>query len=350
MRRFHLFSIITGAVLLVTVISLVGLRELWRELSLLGWGLVPLILLEGLADILNAFGWRHCLSSPLRDLSIIKIFNIRLAGNSINYLTPTADLGGEVTKGTLLFMNHSGPEAATGVIVGKLSYAMAKLLFVGTGSLIILWGIEVPVGVWVAMLTGSALLGAGILAFLAVQKYGKLGAVVRWLAAHRIGGKALEKSTDKITKVDTALRLFYREHPWDLPKSIIWHIGGMVCGILQGWYFLYVLADRPSLALAAGIWFLGSWLDLLSFPIPMNLGVLEGSRVLIFELLGFQSAVGLSYGVALRLEQLFWAGIGLLIYGALLRESPSELSKKLSPENLHAGNKEPGDPRVSGNT
>lgn len=333
MRRFHLFSIITGTVLLGVLMWAVGLRELWRELSLLGWGLIPLILIEGVADVFHAFGWRHCLSGPHRDLSIFRIFGIRLAGNSINYLTPTADVAGEVTKGTLLSMNHSGPEAVTGVIIGKLSYALSKLLFVGAGSLIILWGIELPAGVWTAMLTGSALLGAGILGFLAVQKYGKLGAVVRWLVARRIGGRTLEKSADRITEVDVALRRFYRQYPWELPRSVVWHIFGMACGIVQSWYFLFLLSDRPSLALAAGVWFLGSWMDLLSFPIPMSLGVLEGTRVIVFKLLGFQSAVGLSYGLALRLEQVFWAGVGLLVYWALLAERHGGLSKNPSLEN-----------------
>jgi Lysylphosphatidylglycerol synthase TM region len=331
-RRFHLFSIITGAVLLGVLMWAVGLRELWRELSLLGSGLIPLILIEGASDILHAFGWRHCLSGSHRDLSIFRIFNIRLAGSSINYLTPTADLAGEVTKGTLLSMNHPGPEAVTGVIIGKLSYALSKLLFVGAGSLIILLGIELPAGVWMAMLTGSALLGAGILGFLAVQKYGKLGAMVRWLVSHRLGEKTLEKSAERITEVDAALRLFYRQYPWELPRSVFWHILGMACGIVQGWYFLFLLSDRPSLALAAGVWFLGSWLDLLSFPIPMSLGVLEGSRVIVFKLLGFQSAVGLSYGVALRLEQIFWAGVGLLVYWTLLAERRGGLSENPSLE------------------
>ncbi len=279
---------------------------------------------------LSRVGWRHCLSGPHRDLSISRIFSIRLAGGSISYLTPTADLGGEVVKGTLLALNHSGPEAVTGVIIGKLSYAMSKLLFVGAGSLIILWRVQLPAGVWAAMLTGSVFLGAGILGFLAVQKYGRLGALVRWMAAHRIGGKTLRKSADGLTRVDAALKLFYREHPYDLFLSMIWHILGMTCGILQSWYFLYLLTGSSSPNLAAGVWFLGSWLDLLSFPIPMNLGVLEASRVIVFTLLGFGSAIGLSYGVTLRVEQIFWAGIGLFIYWALLAESGRNLSEEPS--------------------
>jgi hypothetical protein len=240
-----------------------------------------------------------------------------MAGISINYLTPTAGLGGDVTKGALLSLNHRGPEAATGVIIGKLAEALAQLLFVVVGSLAVLHAVQLPLGVWVAMLAGTVLLGGGMIGFLVVQKYGKLGAVVRWLVARRVGGRTLEKAARHITEVDDQLKLFYEERPLDLPLSMFWHIVGMSCGIVQAWYFLFLLTGHPSLLLAGAIWFLGSWFDLLSFVLP-NVGFLEATRVLAFRALGFPSALGLTFGIALRLEQIFWAGVGLLIYATLL--------------------------------
>jgi hypothetical protein len=136
--------------------------------------------------------------------------------------------------------------------------------------------------------------------------------------SHRVGGKGMQTAADHMSQVDQALKLFYKEHPRGLALSMFWHTVGMACGIVQSWYFLLLLTDDPSFIMAAGIWFLGSWLDLLSFAVPFNIGVLEGTRVIVFNVLGFHSALGLTFGVALRLEQLFWAGVGLLFYGGLL--------------------------------
>ncbi len=149
--------------------------------------------MEGIVKIFYTLGWRYCLSPPHRSLPFFRLFGIHLAGNSINYFTPTATLGGEVIKGTLLSRSHRGPEAATGVIIGKLAYALSQLLFVVLGSILILWRIRLPVAGSIAMLTGTILLGAGIVGFLVVQKHGKLGAVVRWLVAHKVGGETLRK-------------------------------------------------------------------------------------------------------------------------------------------------------------
>ena len=90
----------------------------------------------------------------------------------------------------------------------------------------------------------------------------------------------------------------------------------MTLSIGKTWYFLLFLKGGPFSA-AAGIWFLGTWFDLLTFSIPLGIGVQEGARVLAFNALGYSLALGLTFGVALRLEQLFWAGIGLLLYTAL---------------------------------
>jgi hypothetical protein len=329
MKKFHAAAILLGSFLLILLTWKIGPGELWQGLSLLGWGLVPFVLLEGVVDIFHTLGWRCCLSPPHRSLPFSRLFSIRLAGSSINYFTPTASLGGEVIKGALLSLNHRGPEAATGVIIGKLAYALSQLIFVVLGSAFILWKIKLPPAGSAAMVLGSGVVGAGIVGFLILQKRGKLGAVVRWLADHNLGGKILKQASRQITQVDLALHFFYKERPLDLPRSICWHAAGMVCSILKTWYFLLLAGDGSFFA-AAGIWILGTWFDLLFFPVPLGIGVQEGARVLAFKALGFTLASGLTYGIALRLEQIFWGGVGLLLYAALLagKREPGLFSEK----------------------
>jgi uncharacterized protein (TIRG00374 family) len=316
-KKFHLFAIVCGCLLIALLVHRIGPNQLWSQFKLLGWALVPLILIEGVADLFHTQAWRHCLSNADRTLPFFRIFCIRMAGYSINYLTPTAGMGGEVAKGVLLASNSTGSESATGIIIDKLSYALAQLLFVVGGTLVTLPGMRMPRSIWVAMLVGTMLLGAGMLIFLAMQKHGKLGAFLRWFVNHGLGGRRMEKLAAPITQIDEKLRLFYQRRQADLVFSIFWHIAGMACGILQCYYFLLVLTEHASLTMAAGIWFLGTWFSLLSFALPIDLGLMEATRVIAFVIFGMQSSLGLTYGITLRLEQIFWAGVGLLIYAVL---------------------------------
>jgi len=57
MKKFHVGSILLGIVLLILLIWKIGLDALWRDLSLLGWGLVPFVLIEGIALRLEQLFW-----------------------------------------------------------------------------------------------------------------------------------------------------------------------------------------------------------------------------------------------------------------------------------------------------
>ncbi len=318
MNRANVVIVGSGIVLLGLLIYGIGPMSLWSELKTIGWSIVPLIALEGSADLFHTQGWRHCLLGAHRSLSFARVFCIRMSGSSINYLTPTAGFGGEVAKGMLLSSEHTGTEAATAVIIGKLSYALAQILFVVIGSAVVLTRVHLPGGLWVGLVSGTALLAAGTIGFLIVQKHGKLGSVVRWTVVRRIGGTGLGAIGSRISQVDEALKAFYHTRPLDLPLSILWHVAGMVVGIAPAFYFLAITTGAPSLFTAASVVVLGTWFNLVTFAVPVDVGVQESVRVIAFRLLGFGSALGLAYGIVLRLDQLFWSGVGLMMYGVLV--------------------------------
>jgi len=335
MKILHGCLLVLGVGFLVYLIGCIGMGELWRELRLLGWGLVPLLLSEGLAEFFHTLGWRRCLSGPHRALHLWLLFRIRMAGYAINYLTPTAALGGEATRAGLLSAYGRGTEAVSGVLIDKACFALGHLLFVVLGSVVILSRIQLPSALAVAMVLAGVLLAAGIIAFALLQKNGKLGAVVRWLAAHHVGGGRLRRAAEEITAVDEAFRIFYRDRPRDLALAVAWHLVGFPVGILQTWLFFVLLGHPPSFTVAASVWFLGLWFDLLTFAIPLNLGTLEGSRILTFRAVGYEAVQGMTFGVTMRLAQLVWAVFGLISYAVLASGPANPVSRAAaSPQGV----------------
>src|SRR5215475_9620719 len=212
-KPFDVVLVAVGAAFLAYLIWKIGPREIWREFTSLGWGLIPLVMAEGIAEMVHTLGWRHCMTEPYRSLPWLFLFRVRMAGYAINYLTPTATLGGEVTKGTLLASAHKGPGAVTGVLIGKLCFGFAHLLFVLAGAIFILATVKLPTSLLAAMLVSSALVASGIVIFFLIQKRGKLGTIVRWLAARKLGGRLLQKAAAGITEIDETLKTYYREQP-----------------------------------------------------------------------------------------------------------------------------------------
>jgi hypothetical protein len=319
-RKVHIVLFALGSIFLVFLIVRTGARQLWQQLTMLGWGLVPIILAEGIAEFFHAVSWRYCFNVSPRSIPLARLFRIYLAGYAINFFTPTASVAGEATKAALLADRRNGMEAVAAVLVGKLSLALGHLLFVAFGAVIILTGLHWPPMLRAVLILGAALLAAGIVVFLFLQKQGKLAALPRWLVAQNLCAKTMQRLVCPMEQVDETLKIYYRERPWNLPLSVFWHLLGYIVGIFTTWYFLLLVEGHAGIAAAARIWFLAMWIDLVTFAVPLNLGVLEGGRAVAFRMVGFGILPGMTFALATRAAQLFWAGVGLLNYALLITE------------------------------
>jgi hypothetical protein len=332
MKKLNTILLITGLAFLAWLIWRINPAQLWRELRLLGWGLIPFVLGEGIAEMIHTLGWRRCLSEPYRSLPWLVLFRMRMAGYGINYVTPTANLGGDVSRAALLASDRRGPEAVSGVLIEKVCFGLAQMVFVAITCLSFVRYIHLPTPILIPMFVGSALIGAGLVAFLLLQRYGMLGGLVRWLAKRARRNKRLKTATLHVTRVDEALRTFYRDHPRDLWMAVGWHLLGFSVGIFQAWLFLRLPNRDAGLPYATLIFSLGMWFDVLTFAIPLNAGALEGGRTIAVKAVGYSTVLGLTYGIAVRVSQLFWAALGLLAYASLVTgKNGSQLRDSVTP-------------------
>ncbi len=312
MKKVNHALLVLGLGFLVYLICKVGPHELWHQFGALGWGVVPLILSEGLANLAHTVGWRHCIRGT--PIPLLRLFRISMAGFAINYLTPSASLGGEVSKVALLSPNHKASDAISSVLLDKLMTAVGHLTLAVLGSLLLLWRVSLPGELWIAMAATTGLLTGGMAVFLVLQKHGKLGSLCRWLVAHKLGGRFVQKAAQQLSEVDATLKQFYRERPRDLILAACWHLVGHSAAILQAWLFLNLLKQPAVLGTVAAAGFLSLWFDLLTFAVPLNLGTLEGSRIIVFKALGCPGLLGMTFGLTVRAAQLFWACFGLVSY------------------------------------
>jgi uncharacterized protein (TIRG00374 family) len=331
MKKFNMILLFAGLLFLGGLVGHLGAGQLWQELRLLGWGLFPFILGEGIAEMIHTVGWRCCLARPYRSLSWWRLYQIRMAGYAINYLTPTAAMGGEALRINLLAMHHRGPKAASGVLIEKFCFPFAQVLFVLIGSAVLIGRVHLPQSLWISMLVSLSIVAAGMLVFFLLQKYGKLGCLIRCLASRWPGSSGLQNLAEQTTRVDNALRDFYARQSRDMWLAVCWHLLGYCTGFFQTWLFLGLVGLKTSLPVTATIWILGMWFDLLTFAVPLNMGSLEGSRIVVFKAVGYAALPGMAYGLAIRSAQIFWSFIGLAFYGYLTaRQTEAKNEERLA--------------------
>lgn len=317
-RAFHITMIGIGAAFLGWLIYDAGVEALWRDMRTFGWGLAAFVALEGLADIFHAIGTMLCFSRTQRVTPFWTLWCIRVSGAAINYLTPTASIGGEVSKIGLLERYVTRTEAASAIVIDKLSWTVAQLGFAAIGTAVLLWWIPMERGLLIGLSIASLLVGLGCAGFLIFQVKGWFGPAIRRIFGARAHAWVMKHLGD----VDSLMMRYYREQPWDLPHSIFWHVLGFACGVAQAWLFLWWMQGHTSLVHASAIWMVATLIDIVAFAVPAGLGTQEGARVLVFVMLGYAKDLGLSFGLALRIEQIFFAILGLGLYPALLARKP----------------------------
>ncbi|RMF20256.1 MAG: hypothetical protein D6760_11965 [Deltaproteobacteria bacterium] len=317
MKIVHGVLLVSGATLLLWLLYDTGLSTLWEDIRRFGWGLLVFVGLEGVADIFHALAMRLCFREDERRVPLWELWKVRVAGGAINYLTPTATIGGEVAKVALLERHVSRPGAAAAILVDKLSYVTAQLGLAGMGTAVLSWWIPIDRRLALSLFLAGASVGLGCFGFFWFQMTGRIGALIR----RGFGDRVADGLLDRVGDVDESLRAYYRSHPWALVVSIAWHVVGLCCGIVATYLFLSFVVGRGSWLFAAAIWMIGTLVDIAAFLVPAGIGAQEGGRMLAFSMLGLAKSAGLAYGVVLRIEQLFFAALGMAIYPLMLAGS-----------------------------
>ena len=61
MKKLNTALLFVGMVFLVYLVWRIGPGELGSQILDLGWGIIPIILSEGVGNLAHTMGWRHCI-------------------------------------------------------------------------------------------------------------------------------------------------------------------------------------------------------------------------------------------------------------------------------------------------
>lgn len=322
MRLVHRALLALGAACLVLLVVRIGVASLWRDAKALGAGAALVVGVALLEHWLHALAWGRCFAPELRP-SRLHLLGAYLAGGAINLVTPTATLGGDLVRGGLAPRGVRVREMVAAVTADRLAMSIADTLIGLVGFAFLLARGPLSGAARAATAAGAALVCGGVVAFLALQRSGRLASFV---AEHRLvralaGPPLAERVSAASRGVDRRLRSFHAERRRDFAASVALHLAGTAVGALQLAIFLAWLGAPFGAVSLLAAFSVAVALDLFSFFVPARLGAQEGARMLAMAVAGLEPARGLLFSLVLRVEQVVWAGVGLLAYAAMAREA-----------------------------
>ena len=187
MRLIRLAGVIIGIVIVSVLIHEVGWRNIEHSLGLLGWGYAVVLVYPVSWIFLNTAGWRMALHAQYAAGSLLRLAQIRLAGETFNSMLPSGYIGGEPLKAKLLSRWIPLSEAGSSVLIAKAAQSVGLVLFVGLG--LIFGGNKHQQSILhhPATLISLVMLTAGIAIFMVLLTRRSFSRMGRWL--HHLTGR-----------------------------------------------------------------------------------------------------------------------------------------------------------------
>lgn len=312
MKKFEFLLLGAGLVTLAILLKNLDAAAAMTAVLSVGWGFVFIIGQELGAHVLNTFGWRLSFRPETASkFSFGALLRMRIAGDGLNYLTPSATMAGEIAKTAMLGQAHALEERVSSVAVSKITQlaAMALCSLTGLGAAF-LWGTNFS-GMKNQLMGGGWLL-LGLLGFMAFLEL----RASRARASAQMPQDGAPKKTlrEKLRAIDDAMKAFLRAYPLRTLFSTLAFLGAYLWGALEAYLICYFLGAPVSAATALLIELLSVFMDGVFFAVPAKAGTQEATKTAIFAALGLNPAIGFAFGVTRHIREMAWAAFGLWLY------------------------------------
>ena len=313
MKLLRWLGLPVGMALFAWILRSADLAAVWEQVRNLHWRFGVIFLFYILTFGLDTLGWKFALSTQAQTkVRWDRLFRARLAGEAVNYVTPTAWIGGEPVKAYLLSKRYGVPmsDGMASVVIAKTTFSLSMLLFILVGLGVAGFSGQIPPSistwVWVTLPVFSVLMFLFVLVQF-LQPFRRTAVVIRKFLPGWI--RSLE---EKIHEWDSSIVHFYRQNPQALFYSLGFHFLGWMCGVVEVFLILHFLGIPVGWATAWSIEALWLLLKAGAFLIPASLGASEGFLLLICVGLGVNTVSGLALALIRRAREMVWMGLGLV--------------------------------------
>jgi uncharacterized protein (TIRG00374 family) len=310
-RRWRWLALGAGLAVFAWMFWTIGPAKVGAHLRSLGWSaaLVPFPFL--LVYAIDAFGWQLSFGRKGAGVGYATLLKIRWAGEAINYILPTAYVGGEAVKVYLLRKRgvaptFSGPTA----VVSKSCQTLAMVMFIFGGACMGLRYLPVDSPAKQGMLMVAALAAVGVTFLFLMQRRGLFGTAMALF--RRLGFRlaVFHAQEAKLRQMDESVRRFYgEERIWFTGSSLVFFCGWMadtleiflvahLLGVPMDWSQAFALEAFIAVAKAVGMFS------------PGSLGIQEIGVVFLFRLFGLPEALGISYALIRRGREFVFGLVG----------------------------------------
>lgn len=321
MKFARLALLLGGGAAFAWLVADMDPAAVWDALAHVGWSGVAVIFAVYLAAfVVDTLSWQLTLPSVRTTVSwLFRLWKVRMVGSAVNNATPFASLGGEPLKALLLRRHYdiSWPEGAASLVLAQTVNNIGLVFFLLAGIAAMFATDALPPLHRLSASVGLGLFATSIAGFFLVQRYrissqlaGRLHRS-RWaripLAAR------IAAAGKKARRFEDRLIVFYTGKCGRFATAVALAFVTWTLGAVEIWLAMRFLGQPVTFTDA---WVIESVTVLLRstlFFVPANIGIQDGTLVVLVSLMTGSAPAGLALALLRRFRELAWIGFGLAI-------------------------------------
>ena len=218
---------------------------------------------------------------PLREL-----FRVKIISDGFNLILPSASLGGDAMRAFLIKEQVPLSVGVPGVLFDKTIEFIASIIFLGSGLLLGLLALRLPVSLIVPAVVSLAITSTGIALLVVLQKGGLTRGLLKASAPLPAAHRWVLKRESTFLAMDESLGPLYSRSNHQALPPIVFHVLSRCVGVVEIMTILAVLGTPASFVQALFIATMVTSANTAFFMFPGQWGVTESAHVLVLQSMG----------------------------------------------------------------
>jgi hypothetical protein len=248
------------------------------------------------------------------------LYKVTVSGFALNYATPGGLLGGEPYKIMMLSPKIGTERATSSVILHTMTHIFSHFWFWLLSC--VLYVIIEPFHFPMLLLIGliAAFCVVAIWFFMKGYKRGIAVSVLHLVShiplARRWAIPFIERHSSQLSTIDQQIATLHNQNRSTFVMAVLLELVCRIISALEIYFVLLVILPSPSYLESILILAFTSLFANMLFFIPLQLGGREGGFLMSVGGLGMTASAGIFVALIVRLRELVWTAIGLLLIKA----------------------------------
>lgn len=342
LRTIQYLSLLVGLVLVAFLVKSVGVSNIFASIRLVGLGFVVLIAVSALRHLTRAAAWFYCIEGDHRKVSLFELFNIRLAGEAVRFVSFTGPFLSETSKAVLVRERLPMVHGMSSVITENLTYSLGVIFLVISGLILLAANFAVRTSLVILSVIFSLIMLAVVFIVQQVIRRRKmiLTNTMTWLGK-RTRVQWFTAKAPRVEMTEQLIHHFYKHRQRSFLLVLFLEVTAQFINVVEVYLILYYIGVTPSVIAAYIIETAMKVVNSLFFFVPGQIGVMEGGNAIILKALGMGVAAGVTLSVIEKLRTLFWVAYGLFIWAMIFRRKNPPVNDQIAKQLNRAGDLTP---------